>query len=163
MKAFWKVLGFAALVAGLAPYKVDKNEETGESSYQALLWRGSIKPGEDGEKREVLVNFGEGTLPSKVLDAVEKKKEAHLFSDELSVDYHGTDEEGAFEEDAADAAEEDSAIMEEASAVEDVVEDVVEDAAETAEDVVDAAEKAVEDAADAVEEATAAVEDAAAE
>ena len=29
---FWKVLSAAALVAGLAPYKVEKDEETGKTT-----------------------------------------------------------------------------------------------------------------------------------
>lgn len=147
MKTFWKVLGFAALVAGLTPYKVNKDEETGENSYQALLWRGSTKPGEGEGKREVLINFGEGTLTGKVLDAIEKKEEAHLFSDELSVDYHSADEEDSV--DAEDAA----AVVEEAA-------DAVEDAADAIEDVV---EDAVENIADAVEDAAADAEDTASE
>ena len=44
MKKFWKVLGLGALVAGLTPYKVEKDEETGEKSYQALLWRITSAP-----------------------------------------------------------------------------------------------------------------------
>ena len=162
MKTFWKVFGFAALVAGLAPYKVDKNEETGENSYQALLWRGSTKPGEDGGKREVLVNFGEGTLTGKVLDAIEKKEEAHLFSDELSVEYHSVDDEDAIE--VVDLAAE---VEEAAEIVAEDAADVVEKAADTAEDAVDAIEDAVEDTVeniiDAVEEAAADAEDAASE
>lgn len=152
MKTLWKVLGFAALAAGLTPYKVDKNEETGENSYQALLWHGSIKPGEGEGKREVLVNFGEGTLTGKVLDAIEKKKEAHLFSDELSVDYHSADEE-----DAADAGEAVTAAEDAAAEAEDAVAAVTEDAAAVVEDA------AAEDAADVAEDAADAVEDAAAD
>lgn len=162
MKTFWKVLGFAALAAGLTPYKVDKNEETGESSYQALLWRGSTKPGEDGGKREVLVNFGEGTLTGKVLDAIEKKEEAHLFSDELSVEYHSADDEDDIEVVDLTAEVEDAA----ESAAEEAT-DAVEKAADAAEDAVDAIEDAVEDTventADAAEEAAAGDEDAASE
>ena len=37
MKNFWKVLGIAALAVGLTPYKVEKDEETGDNRYQALL------------------------------------------------------------------------------------------------------------------------------
>lgn len=105
MKTFWKVLGFAALAAGLTPYKVEKNEETGENNYQALLWRGTSKPGEGDEKRNIAINLGEGTLTSMLMDAIEKKNEAHLFSDELSVEYHAPEAEEAVEE-AAEAAEE---------------------------------------------------------
>ena len=87
MKKFWKILGLGALAVGLTPYKVEKNEETGENSYQALLWRITSMPGEDGEKRAIGISLGEGTLTSKLMEAVEKKEEPHLFSDELSVEY----------------------------------------------------------------------------
>lgn len=120
MKTFWKVLGFAALAAGLTPYKVEKNEETGENNYQALLWGGSSKPGENGEKRNIAINLGEGTLTSMLMDAIEKKSEAHLFSDELSVEYHAPEAEEVVEvvEKAAEAVEE--VVEEAAEAVETV-------------------------------------------
>lgn len=137
MKKFWKVLGLGALAAGLTPYKVEKNEETGENSYQALLWRITSAPGEEeGEKRRIGINLGEGTLTSKLMEAMEKKDEPHLFSDELSVEYHTGD--------AADA-----------------IEDLAEKAADVAEDVADAAENAAEKAADIAEKAIEKAEDAA--
>jgi len=90
MKTFWKVLGAAALAVGLTPYKVEKNEETGENSYQALLWRITSEPGKtEGEKRQIDINLGEGSLTSKLWDMIEKKEEPHLFSDELCVEYTG--------------------------------------------------------------------------
>ncbi|MDE7262656.1 MAG: hypothetical protein K2N78_11460 [Oscillospiraceae bacterium] len=88
MKMFWKVLG-AALVAGLTPYKVEKNEETGEKSYQALLWRITSAPGDGESQREIGVNLGEGTLTSMLLNAAGAVEETHLFSDELCVEYTG--------------------------------------------------------------------------
>ena len=39
MKKIWKFLGVAALVAGLVPYKAEENLETGEKTYDALLWQ----------------------------------------------------------------------------------------------------------------------------
>lgn len=139
MKKFWKVLGLGALAAGLTPYKVEKNEETGEKSYQALLWRITSSPVGEDKKIDIGINLGEGTLTSKLMDIVEKKEEPHLFSDELSVEYHAGDAKDAVEdlaEKAVDAAED----------VADAVEDV-------AEKVADAAEEAAEKAADAVEKA----------
>lgn len=139
MKKFWKVLGLGALAAGLTPYKVEKNEETGEKSYQALLWRITSAPVGEDKKIDIGINLGEGTLTSKLMDIVEKKEEPHLFSDELSVEYHAGDAKDAVEdlaEKAADAAED----------VADAVEDV-------AEKVTDAVEEAAEKAADAVEKA----------
>ena len=139
MKKFWKVLGLGALAAGLTPYKVEKNEETGEKSYQALLWRITSAPVGEDKKIDIGINLGEGTLTSELMDIVEKKEEPHLFSDELSVEYHAGDAKDAVEdlaEKAADAAED----------VADAVEDV-------AEKVTDAVEEAAEKAADAVEKA----------
>ena len=97
MKNFWKVLGFAALAAGLTPYKVEKNEETGENSYQALLWRITSAPSqEEGKGRKFGINLGEGTLTAKMMEKMEKGDEPHLFSDEISSEYNGakTDENG---------------------------------------------------------------------
>lgn len=130
MKKFWKILGLGALAVGLTPYKVEKNEETGESSYQALLWRGTSKVDEAGE-RQIGVNLGEGALTSKIMEAVGKKNEPHLFSDELSVEY------------AAPAAEE----------IKETAAEVVEEAVEAAEEAVKAAEEAVVEAAEKAAEA----------
>lgn len=142
MKKFWKVLGLGALAAGLTPYKVEKNAETGENSYQALLWRITSAPGqEEGEKRRIGINLGEGTLTSKLMDAMEKKDEPHLFSDELSVEYHAGDAADAIEdlaEKAADVAED------VAEKVADAAEEAAEKVADMAEDAVDAVEKAID-------------------
>lgn len=86
MKKFWKVLGITALAAGLIPYKVEKNEETGENSYQALLWRITSAPGETADKKEISINFKKGALTSKLAGGSD---ESHLFSDELCVEYAG--------------------------------------------------------------------------
>ena len=48
MKKFLKVLGAAALIAGLTPYQVEKNEETGERKVKALLWQVSRKQRRQG-------------------------------------------------------------------------------------------------------------------
>lgn len=139
MKKFWKVLGLGALAAGLTPYKVEKNEETGEKSYQALLWRITSSPVGEDKKIDIGINLGEGTLTSKLMDIVEKKEEPHLFSDELSVEYHAGSAAEAVEDLAEKAA--------------DVAEDVAGAVEDVAEKVADAAEEAAEKAADAVEKA----------
>lgn len=106
MKKFWKVLGLTALAAGLTPYKVEKDPETGERSYQSLLVRVTSAPGqEEGEKRRIGINLGEGTLTSKLLDMTEKKEEPHLFSDEISVEYAAA-KSAPIKEEASDAEEE---------------------------------------------------------
>lgn len=97
MKNFWKVLGVAALAAGLTPYKVEKNEETGENSYQALLWRITSAPSqEEGKGRKFGINLGEGTLTARLMEKMEKGDEPHLFSDEISIEYNAAkiDENG---------------------------------------------------------------------
>lgn len=119
MKTFWKILGLGALAAGLTPYKVEKNEETGESSYQALLWRINIGPGSEENRKKIDmdfgINLGEGTLTSKLTEKMMKKEEAHLFSDELSVEYNAAEdaEEEASVDEATLAAVENTAAEEE--------------------------------------------------
>ena len=139
MKKFWKVLGLGALAAGLVPYKVETDEETGEKSYQALLWRITSAPVGEDKKIDIGINLGEGTLTSKLAEVMEKKEEPHLFSDELSVEYHAGDVKEAVEDFAEKAA--------------DVAEDVAEAAADAVEKAADAAGDVVEKAADAVEKA----------
>ena len=154
MKKFWKILGLGALIAGLTPYKVEKNEETGENSYQALLWRITSAPGDEETKREIGINLGEGTLTSKLMNAAGKTEEPHLFSDELCVEYTGgTDTAAESVEEAVETVE---------KAVEETVETVKEAAEETAEAVEEAAEETVEAVEEAVEETVEAVEEAAA-
>lgn len=121
MKKFWKILGLGALAVGLTPYKVEKNEETGEKSYQALLWRITSAPAGEDKKIDIGINLGEGTLTSKLMNATERKDEPHLFSDELCVEYAGgeaveaaeAEEPEAPAEAEAPAAPEESAMPEE--------------------------------------------------
>lgn len=79
MKKIWKVLGVAALAIGLTPYRVEKDEETGEKKVQALLWQMTRRPIEE-EKEEVSISFGFHSPACK-------EDEAHLFSEDLSVEY----------------------------------------------------------------------------
>ena len=110
-----------ALAVGLTPYKVEKNEETGEKSYQALLWRITSAPAGEDKKIDIGINLGEGTLTSKLMNAAERKDEPHLFSDELCVEYAGgeaveaaeAEEPEAPAEAEAPAAPEESAMPEE--------------------------------------------------
>ena len=122
MKAFWKILGLGALAVGLTPYKVDKNEETGEKSYQALLWKGTVGPGSGNDKTNIDIdlgiNLGEGTLTSKLMGGAKKAEEPHLFSDELCVEYTGGESE------AVEAAEEEAAEEEVAAVTEEAAEAV---------------------------------------
>ena len=105
MKKFLKVLGAAVLVAGFAPYRFEVDDETGTQKLQALLWSVAKTPAKDDDGKPVL-SFNFGLLsPFK-----KEEEEAHLFSDELTVDY-GVREDG----EAVTADEEAPAGEEEAS------------------------------------------------
>ncbi len=102
MKNFWKVLGIAALAVGLTPYKVEKDEETGENRYQALLWQATRVKKEIGEdKGEINITLGFNS-------PFQQEEEAHLFSDELSVEYTVLNTEAA----GSEAAEAESPVEE---------------------------------------------------
>lgn len=92
MKKFWKVLGITALVASLAPYRVEHNTDTDEKSVQALLWKVSSRPSENGDgRRRVSLDVGflkPGTDP-----------EAHLYEDDATWCCAAPVEEDAVEED----------------------------------------------------------------
>lgn len=102
MNKFLKILGTTALIAGLTPYRVEKNKETGEYKVKALLWQASKKPGANEEKDTLTVKFF-------TFGREEEEEETHIFSDELTVDYSGRTEDGKPEdkdwEEAVESAE----------------------------------------------------------
>lgn len=53
MKKFWKVFLGAAAVAAVAPYRVEKDEETGVVQVKAALWNLSYTPGAEGNQINV--------------------------------------------------------------------------------------------------------------
>lgn len=71
MKKFWKFLGITALAAALIPYRVNKDDETGDLTLDALLWQGK-KSIRDGEKH-INVNFAPWFSPNRTddLDSLE--------------------------------------------------------------------------------------------
>ena len=79
MKHVWKVLGAAALIAGLSPYRVTTDKASGDKKIRALLWKATY--GGDPENKGLSLNFG--FFPPN------EEEEAHLFADELVVHYHG--------------------------------------------------------------------------
>ena len=87
MKKLLGILGAAALVAGFAPYSFDKNDETGESSVKALLWKLTTGPDPETGKPTLSINVGP-TLP--VLR--KKNEEEELFADEITVTYTPVEE-----------------------------------------------------------------------
>lgn len=100
---FWKVLSTAALVAGLAPYKVKKDEASGKTTYQALLWRMTTTSGEEEGEKRFNIDLGEGTLTQKLREKAIQKEEAHLFTDDLAVNYHQGEDAEAEDTEAAEA------------------------------------------------------------
>ena len=99
----WKVLSAAALVAGLAPYKVKKDEATGKTTYQALLWRATTTSNEEEGEKRFNIDLGEGTLTQKLREKAIQKEEAHLFTDDLAVNYHQGEDAEAEDTEAAEA------------------------------------------------------------
>ena len=77
MKAVWKALGLAALAAGLTPYRVTTDEETGDVKLRALLWKGTY--GHRAGNHGLTLDLGL-FLPTE--------EEPHLYADELVVHYH---------------------------------------------------------------------------
>ena len=120
MKTFLKVLGTTALLASLVPFSHKKDEEAGQDTYQALLWSLVSRPDPEAEnKRKLEITLGFNCPFSKK----NEDEEAHLFADELTVNYHPvpTQETSAPEEAApeeAPAVEEES-VPEEAPAAEE--------------------------------------------
>ena len=137
MKNFWKVLGVAALAVGLTPYKVEKDEETGENKYQALLWQAKReKKGGENEKGELNITLG--------FYSPFQQEEAHLFSEDLSVEYAVPKVQ-----ETAEAVLD--TVKETAEKAADAVEDAVENAAGTAEAAAGELKEKAEAAAEAVE------------
>lgn len=46
-KNAWKILGITAAVATVFPFVIKSNRETGEKTYDALLWHLSLRPKTD--------------------------------------------------------------------------------------------------------------------
>ena len=76
MNNVWKVLGITALAASLLPYRVHKDEETGEKTVEALLWQAKRGPGQDGDKDQIDIDLGFKS-PLRV-----RREEKALFADD---------------------------------------------------------------------------------
>ena len=88
MTRLLKMLGTAALIAGVVPYRYTKDEETGEQKIQALLWKAVRVPNGE-EKDRTTVNIG-------FISPFEKEKgEPEIFTQGVVVEYGG----GADEDD----------------------------------------------------------------
>lgn len=136
MKKFLKVLGIAAVAAAVVPCKVEKDEETGVKTYQSLLSRLRIAPGEGGKGTSINVDALGGVLPAAL-----GHNEADDYADE-ELDLETMETEPVFEvsfkverdvppaeaaEAAAKAAEEAQAAAEEAKAAADQARTVAEE------------------------------------
>lgn len=64
MKKILKALGIATLAAAVIPCKVEKDELTGEKTYQSLLSKLRVRSGEDGEGTAINLDLLGGVLPS---------------------------------------------------------------------------------------------------
>ncbi len=124
MKKFWKVLGITAAVAALTPYRIYKDEETGEKKIEALLWRATTGTNEE-EKMTLDVSVG-------IQSPFAPKSEEPLFEEELVAEFEITDEDQSAgeAEDGEAPAEEPAAAQEEPEASEEEPAQEVEDPAE---------------------------------
>lgn len=111
-----KVFGAAALLGSLVPYRVTTDEDTGEKKYRALLWEAIRAPQDDGAEKNLSVHVG---FFNPLSD-----DEAHMYADDLTVEYI-PDEEDVPADEPADETE-----MEPEETAEEIVEEAVEDAAE---------------------------------
>ena len=129
MKKILKALGIATLAAAVIPCKVEKDELTGEKTYQSLLSKLRVRSGEDGEGTAINLDLLGGVLPSAL---------GHSEAE----DYADDDQEGrpACETcDVCDTCETPDAcatceVCETCDAPEDVPEDVPETSGEPAEE-----------------------------
>ena len=115
MKNIWKLLGAAAAVAALTPHSWDQDPKTGKRKYTALLWSATVEPKAEGEGKTVSLSLGLN------IPTVKMNEEAHLFADDLLVNYHTAAAVAPQGEAAAESAAEpeaESAPAEEASAEE---------------------------------------------
>lgn len=133
-----KLFGAAAVLSTLIPYRITTDEETGEKKYRAIFWE-ATRPQDDGE------NGGKPVVHVGFFSPLEDE-EAHMYADDLSVDYtddDGNEPEDAAAEEEAEAGEQEK--PEEAADNEEIEE--IEDAGDV-EGVEDAEEEPAEEAAE---------------
>lgn len=155
MKKFLKALGITALAAAVIPCKVEKDEETGIKTYQSLLSRLRVGPGEGGEGTDIRLDALGGVLPT----ALGRSEADDYADDELDLDSMET--EPVFE--MSFKVERDVPAAGSAEEAAQRAEEEAERAEEAAEQAQEEAERAREEAERAREEADAAAETAQAE
>ncbi len=80
MKKFWKALGVAALAAAV-PVRFQKDEDTGEKTFQSLLVSVNVGPGEEGGT-DINISFGDGLLTQAIGSLLGAKKESKMFTED---------------------------------------------------------------------------------
>lgn len=151
MKKFLKALGVAALAAAVVPCKVEKDEETGVKTYQSLLSKLRVGPGEGGEGTDIRLDLLGGVVPN----ALGKSEEEDYADDELDLDTADTEpmfemslkvERGVpTDEEACADADEAQAIADEAQAAADEAQAIADEAQAAADEA-----QAIADEAQAV-------------
>ena len=132
-----KVLGAAAAVAALTPYKVEKDDETGVTTLKALLWSARHTPAAEDTGRNVDVTVG--------LNIPGREGEAELFADdEPEAAVLDAEELQIIADEAQEAADEAQAIADEAQEAADEAQSIADEAQEAA----DQAAEALDDEAD---------------
>ena len=100
MKKGFKVLGITALigaVAALIPYKVKKDEETGETKAKALLWEGSHTPATELHEREITVNVRPDlSVLKKKAEEVEEKLNSEVELPAVEIETPVIEEDNPF-------------------------------------------------------------------
>ena len=110
-----KVLGAAAAIAALTPYRVEKDEETGATTLTALLWSATHTPATEETGRNVDVTVG--------LNIPGQNDEAELFADgEPEAAVLDTEEVQIITDEAQEAAGDDKAEADESSETGDATE-----------------------------------------
>ena len=135
-----KVLGAAAAVAALTPYKVEKDDETGVTTLKALIWGAKYTPAAEGTGRDVDVTFG--------LNVPGREVEAELFADdEPEAAVLDADDLQVIADEAQEAADEVQALADEAQEAADEAQE----AADEAQAIADKAQAAADEAAEAAQ------------
>ena len=82
MKKFLRrVLGLVTL-ATVVPVSINRDEETGKTTYQSLLASLTVRRGQDGTPTDVALDMGEGVLTHAINDMILAQQEAAMFADE---------------------------------------------------------------------------------
>ena len=142
MKKFLKFLGGVAVAATVIPFSYKKDEESGEKTIQALLWKASIPQKEEDGSGKVKVSFG----LNNPFQSESSLAEEDLFVHDVTIEYDPVCECDC----TMECIEVNPDCCEETP--EEIVEDVVEEAAEAVEEAVETVEEAVSEVAEEITE-----------